>query len=120
MYVAVIRLNRIHMQSKSFAAIATATLLIASVAIASFLYPDNWMLPRSLAAIFGPFMAMKIGFGSFAMPGIGIAGAGVLATCSALFSTALLRPNRLTMILAVVGVALWLYSGYHTGGWLYA
>ena len=96
---------------KSLLRFLVATLVIAIPGVAAFVYPENWILPLWLAALFGPYVGIRMG----------LDGAVLFALfCIAFFVPIMFRLNIWTTILALPGVLLWLYAGYTAGQWLYA
>lgn len=94
----------------SVISIALGCLHVFLIAAATFLYPNDWPLPLWLAAVLSPLLGIRLG----------LAGAvsGVLICISLVFPVLIWR-SIWTLILAILGICLWLFSGYMVGGLLY-
>jgi len=89
----------------------TYVAVLTVISIACFFYPDDMVLPLPLAAVFGPFMAMRLGDS---------AGALSLLICLGFVAPFIWRRHVLTVLLLCLGVGLWAYTGYVAGRFLYA
>jgi hypothetical protein len=83
-----------------------------------FVYPDNWILPLPLAALFGPIMLIRLGYGSIATSFLSEGIITVLVV--SIFIMAIgFKTNWITISLFVFGVLLWLIIGAMAGQILY-
>jgi len=95
--------NRSHLPPIIFAC------FVVLAGAATFLYPDDWNLPLPIAALFGPFLGVRMQLeGSFPF----------LLAFLILMVPITKWQNVFTGILLLVGLGLWLYSGYACGLWL--
>ena len=85
--------------------------LLLTSAVACFSYPDDKVLPLALASFFGPFMAISLGFGGAVL---------ILFLALGLTLPFVWRSTSFTLMLLVLGIVIWGYSGYVAGGLLYA
>jgi hypothetical protein len=100
----------IRMTARQATLIAYACVLLATWG-ACFLYPDDAVLPLPLAAVFGPFVAMRLGFSG---------GILMIVLSLGLAMPFVWKPHPITALLLCWGIVLWLYAGFAAGQWLYA
>ncbi|WPJ94215.1 hypothetical protein SH580_12300 [Coraliomargarita algicola] len=87
-----------------------ATLVICLL-IAVLVYPDDWVIPLPLAAVFGPFLGMKLGlYDSFPLALLAI---GLIAPIA-------FKRNKLRVFLSIIGICIWAFVGLACGAVLYA
>ncbi|OYV04352.1 MAG: hypothetical protein CFE26_17355 [Verrucomicrobiales bacterium VVV1] len=86
-------------------------LLILLAGAFCFLFPDDKELPLPLAALIGPFLAMRLGFVE------GFAGALICLGFSAPFA---FKPRPLNLLLLSAGIGIWMLIGWLTGLLLYS
>jgi hypothetical protein len=80
-------------------------------ALSAFLYPPDWTWPLALAAVFGPFTAMRLGFPE---------GLIFLFVCIGLAVPFIFRNTPIRIILLLISLGIWAFVGYSAGEWMYA
>ena len=85
--------------------------LLVLTCIGSIFWPDDLSMPLPIAAVLGPFLTLRLGIGS-----------GVPALVISLCLTApyIFKQNIFTIAAPLLGLGLWLATGYFTGTLLYA
>jgi hypothetical protein len=99
------------MKSKANRALLVGSVLVALSAI-TLLYPDDWVIPRAVSALFGPILAMRMGFY--------MAGFTTIILSVTNFVPVIFRTTPLTIACLVVGIVIWCVTGFLAGAWLYA
>lgn len=86
-------------------------LLILLAGAFCFLFPEDKVLPLPLAALFGPFLAMRLGF---------VEGFVGVLICLGFSTPFAFKPRPLNLVLLSVGIGSWMLIGWLTGQLLYA
>lgn len=85
--------------------------LLALTCIGSIFWPHDLPMPLPIAAVLGPFLTLSLGIGS---------GLPALVAFLCLTAPFLFKQHLLTIFLLMLGIGLWLATGYFTGTLLYS
>ena len=95
----------------SLLSLATLILVIVLTGVATVIYPEDWAWPIWLPALFGPFLAMRLG---------SVSATVFVFLCFLLIVPLLIRVNIWTIMLALSGICIWLFIGFLVGLAAYA
>jgi hypothetical protein len=94
----------------TFTVAAILCLLVLS-GVLMFAWPDSWPIHTPVAALFGPMLAMKMGFPE---------GPVAFVVVVAFALPCAFKTNWLTFGLLVLAIVVWCFTGVVAGQWLWA